>query len=375
MCLQSLLRYDAWHILGFPNISWLVHWQQYIEKAASDENFCNKNWKLHLPLHLFDDIETKGVTRNYNTKPNEKLHGPLKNAYKDWTNFKNVAPQVPLIDIVIPAMSFWHHCIDFRGQPSVFGCPSHPWQLNKFNGLKDNSELPPDIEDAMQKITLGSKQKPTSFRTLEEGCRRDATWCIGTILNSVGRFFQSPTRQTCSYWSKWAGDFMDLLSCHCIVTNTLLAYRVSVPQSQLWVSCWLASWTRIIYDAVPVSTTKNAGTSWFSIWMTRICCLHSSSMFLNTKPVVTKYGPSLSFIRMMQRYPDKKYHGRIAILVLFGCALLGARKLGLYLWILSSEELFSLQDISAITSGYTLINMYLFQFDYKKGQKTGFHIK
>ena len=35
----------------------------------------------------------------------------------------------------------------------------------------------------------------------------------------------------------------------------------------------------------------------------------------------------------------------------------------------------TLQDISAITSGYTLINMYLFQFDYKKGQKTGFDIK
>ena len=35
----------------------------------------------------------------------------------------------------------------------------------------------------------------------------------------------------------------------------------------------------------------------------------------------------------------------------------------------------TLQDISAMTSGYALINMYLFQFDYKKGQKTGFHIK
>ena len=35
----------------------------------------------------------------------------------------------------------------------------------------------------------------------------------------------------------------------------------------------------------------------------------------------------------------------------------------------------TLWDISAITGGYTLINMYLFQFDYKKGQKTGFHIK
>ena len=33
----------------------------------------------------------------------------------------------------------------------------------------------------------------------------------------------------------------------------------------------------------------------------------------------------------------------------------------------------TLWDISAITGSYTLINMYLFQFDYKKGQKTSFH--
>ena len=31
-----------------------------------------------------------------------------------------------------------------------------------------------------------------------------------------------------------------------------------------------------------------------------------------------------------------------------------------------SDLVQTLQDISAITSGYTLINMYLFQFDYKK---------
>ena len=31
------------------------------------------------------------------------------------------------------------------------------------------------------------------------------------------------------------------------------------------------------------------------------------------------------------------------------------------------EDRVTLQDISAITSSYTLINMYLFQFDYKKG--------
>ncbi|KAG1840105.1 hypothetical protein C8R48DRAFT_621151 [Suillus tomentosus] len=57
----------------------------------------DKSWnfpKKHLSAHLFDDIEAKGVTRNYNTKPNEKMHGPLKDAYQDHTNFKNFAEQI-----------------------------------------------------------------------------------------------------------------------------------------------------------------------------------------------------------------------------------------------------------------------------------------
>jgi hypothetical protein len=56
-----------------------------------------KSWnflKMHSHQHVFDDIEAKGVTRNYNTKPNENLHGPLKMSYKLQTNFKNIAKQV-----------------------------------------------------------------------------------------------------------------------------------------------------------------------------------------------------------------------------------------------------------------------------------------
>ena len=40
-----------------------------------------------------------------------------------------------------------------------------------------------------------------------------------------------------------------------------------------------------------------------------------------------------------------------------------------------SDMYITLQDISAITSSYTLINMYLCQFEYKKRQKNGFLIK
>jgi hypothetical protein len=43
---------------------------------------------------MFHDIEMKGVTRNYNTKPSEKMNGPLKKYYRHHTNFKDVAAQV-----------------------------------------------------------------------------------------------------------------------------------------------------------------------------------------------------------------------------------------------------------------------------------------
>ncbi len=51
----------------------------------------------------------KGVTQNYNTKPNEKMHGPLKDAYQLRTNFKEVAeqvlPNIPFISIFLSALS------------------------------------------------------------------------------------------------------------------------------------------------------------------------------------------------------------------------------------------------------------------------------
>ncbi|KAG1888602.1 hypothetical protein F4604DRAFT_1877195 [Suillus subluteus] len=54
--------------------------QQYIDKSADESD---KNWnfpKLHMSSHIFDNVEVKGATHNYNTKPNEKMHGPLKDS-------------------------------------------------------------------------------------------------------------------------------------------------------------------------------------------------------------------------------------------------------------------------------------------------------
>lgn len=61
---------------------------------------------MHALVHSFDDIREKGVSRNYNTKPNEKLHGPLKKSYLLRTNFRDVAPQVWLSSVCFIALTY-----------------------------------------------------------------------------------------------------------------------------------------------------------------------------------------------------------------------------------------------------------------------------
>lgn len=63
-----------------------------------------KNWnfpKNHLYVHLFDDIVAKGVTRNYNMKPSEQMHRGIRKTYFT-TNFKDIAPQVSDVILLIP---------------------------------------------------------------------------------------------------------------------------------------------------------------------------------------------------------------------------------------------------------------------------------
>jgi hypothetical protein len=44
---------------------------------------------------MFDDIELKGVTRNFNSKYNEEMHGMVKELW-DLSNFRDIEPQVVL---------------------------------------------------------------------------------------------------------------------------------------------------------------------------------------------------------------------------------------------------------------------------------------
>ncbi|KAG1730131.1 uncharacterized protein EDB91DRAFT_1239146 [Suillus paluster] len=128
---------------------------KYIEDTAE---ICEKSWnfpKKHLSAHLFNDIEVKGVSQNYSTKPNEKMHGPLKDTYQDRTNFKNFAEQI---------LQYNHDSL-----VAEYICGKLDY-LNTWNLSVSNSEDQPDTAlEADEHFSLGSKQAAMSFIDIEAG--------------------------------------------------------------------------------------------------------------------------------------------------------------------------------------------------------------
>ncbi|EPQ59138.1 hypothetical protein GLOTRDRAFT_103193 [Gloeophyllum trabeum ATCC 11539] len=145
-CLRTYLEVDAYLALE-------VHTEETIgagEHALDKFSRQLQNWefpKAHTHKHVFSDIRTKGATRVYNTKINEKLHGPIKESYHH-SNFKEVAGQILKQD-------HWAFVSDLIREQVKY--------LDKFN------EPPDEYADVgLKHITLGSPQPPVSFRTLEE---------------------------------------------------------------------------------------------------------------------------------------------------------------------------------------------------------------
>lgn len=99
---------------------------QDYEQATQDDPELAKNWnfpKNHARQHIFDDVESKGVTKNYVTTYNENLHGPLKKYYLNRTNFKNVAGQV---SICIPTSRRCSQIPDSKSRSSPTHLHSYP---------------------------------------------------------------------------------------------------------------------------------------------------------------------------------------------------------------------------------------------------------
>ncbi|KZP33133.1 hypothetical protein FIBSPDRAFT_721651, partial [Athelia psychrophila] len=147
--------------------------------AVADTEFDDKNWgaiiKLHLWVHIFDDIKDKGVSRNSNTKPNEKLHGPLKKHYLRRTNFKDVAPQILRAE---------HICCVARIMREDL--------LHYDKNIGEGPDIPEDIEGDSESIVthvhLGAAQPTISIPVLRALYQHDTALCKITSHNII-KFF------------------------------------------------------------------------------------------------------------------------------------------------------------------------------------------
>ncbi|KDR65883.1 hypothetical protein GALMADRAFT_81379 [Galerina marginata CBS 339.88] len=139
---QELLRFDAC----------LTEYKQHNPE---------KDWnapKLHTHQHIFRDIMSKGVTRNYNTKPNEKMNGPLKTYYQRHTNFKNVASQILKV-----------------GMNDVIATIIRN-NIGIFDELEDSSSEDEAEAETLQRVTHGSRMPTVSIEHLENENARDAAF-------------------------------------------------------------------------------------------------------------------------------------------------------------------------------------------------------
>ncbi|KAG6370485.1 hypothetical protein JVT61DRAFT_11971 [Boletus reticuloceps] len=127
--------------------------------------------KIHLWKHAVRDIRSKGVSRNFSTRPNESMHGALREAYDRRSNGRDVAAQILRVDQHTLAIKLLRQSIDSQNcldnNDNNEGPESNPATLNPE--ADGNSTNVPNSGPEMPHCqwALGSPCKPIDMRTLE----------------------------------------------------------------------------------------------------------------------------------------------------------------------------------------------------------------
>ncbi|KAH9477174.1 hypothetical protein JR316_0011092 [Psilocybe cubensis] len=160
-----------------------------------------KNWnfpKNHSHIHMVRDIMAKGVTRNANTKPNEKAHGLLKLWYRFHTNFKNVAPQILKMnedDLISMIIRMDINAFDENEENKASETDNNSLQDISEEASAVNSDQ--SVDDTEQShVSIGSIMDPVSFESIEESHKEDHAFrrfriktgkCLAKIINQTIR--------------------------------------------------------------------------------------------------------------------------------------------------------------------------------------------
>ncbi|KAF9231017.1 hypothetical protein BU15DRAFT_68692 [Melanogaster broomeanus] len=171
-CIASYMEYHMYITLDVHTESTLaageeglLAFQRSLEKyIAMQDPKSRKSWnfpKAHLGKHAFRDILEKGAARNFSTRPNESVHGPIRHLYLHQTNRKNAAEQILRLDHVSLVSEFIRSRMDHLDQErlkSILDC----------RALEDDETETLDDRPFSGHIYLGSPLSPVTFAQVEE---------------------------------------------------------------------------------------------------------------------------------------------------------------------------------------------------------------
>ncbi|KAG2110154.1 hypothetical protein BD769DRAFT_1630365 [Suillus cothurnatus] len=191
-----------------------VFLKQYIDKTADIED---KGWnfpKLHMDAHLLDDIEAKGATRNYNTKPNEKMHGSsyIHRRLIDFDEYLRLQTQDQFDaaddaldatdDAVIPLAGLFHVKVGSKQPPLTFESVENIYHSDDaFSNLRIRlndflNDFLPAINIPLpqgKRIRLRASDQITEFRFLKVNYESMVDWQQHTdYLRCSPQFFGAP---------------------------------------------------------------------------------------------------------------------------------------------------------------------------------------
>ncbi|PSR87274.1 hypothetical protein PHLCEN_2v5208 [Hermanssonia centrifuga] len=157
-----------------------------IEKYAPHNP--KKKWnfpKIHTYDHMFNNIWEKGATRNYNTKPNESMHGLLKDLYQLWMNFKNVTGQI--VNHFCLCTALIRACIN-QWEKEQAAC-------KKKDDKRANKEAL-QLATNFEHVHLGLPQSSILFKDLKQSCSEDVVFrrfCL-KLLDYLNTYFGHPDK-------------------------------------------------------------------------------------------------------------------------------------------------------------------------------------
>ncbi|KAG8220742.1 hypothetical protein J3R82DRAFT_2155 [Butyriboletus roseoflavus] len=155
-CIRAYVMFDLYIALEVQTSNTITSGQEALTSLSVLLN-------NHTRTHVFDDILAKGATHVYNTKPNKKMHGPLKQSYQQQTNFKNVVEQILHVDHDQLSSQYIRCKIEEHADYVRLTCgdPNDPSNDSDDNDLN----VAPPEEDLY--IMVGSRQRPKSFEVIE----------------------------------------------------------------------------------------------------------------------------------------------------------------------------------------------------------------